>query len=86
MQNETKTDQLLRGVIDELLREHPLPWTVDQDWAYEVIARDGALIAKFQKARQAQELVDFAQNRKAEIEKNVRKLEEYLASPSEAAQ
>ncbi len=32
--------------INSLVAQHPLPWIIDRDWTYEVIASDGACVAK----------------------------------------
>jgi len=32
--------------LGALIARHPLPWTIDRDWTYEVIATDGACVAK----------------------------------------
>lgn len=32
--------------IAQLVKQHPLPWTIDQDWTWEVIASDGCCVAK----------------------------------------
>jgi hypothetical protein len=32
--------------IRALVDRHPLPWTIDQDWTWEVIASDGTCVEK----------------------------------------
>lgn len=32
--------------IGGIVAKHPLPWIIDRDWTYEVIASDGACVAK----------------------------------------
>ena len=40
---------------------HPLPWRVEDDWTHEVIASDGACIAKCMTPEAAQFIVDEAE-------------------------
>jgi len=32
--------------IKAIVADHPLPWTIDRDWTYEVLAADGTCVAK----------------------------------------
>jgi hypothetical protein len=67
-------DQLLRA----LLARHPLPWTIDQDWTWEVIAADGTCIAKFQKHDEAYDMVRYAEEFKAEDDRGYAIMKEFL--------
>jgi hypothetical protein len=42
------------------LMKHPLPWTIDQDWTWEVLDSKGNCIAKFQTHGDAQAMIDAA--------------------------
>lgn len=59
-------DAALEAVFDSQLREHPLPWRVERDWAFEVIASDGAIIAKCPTRDGADAIISLAQERHAE--------------------
>jgi len=37
---------IARRLLRDLLAAHPLPWRVDRDWTWEVIAADGTTITK----------------------------------------
>lgn len=39
---------------------HPLPWHVVEDWSYEVVAADGAIVFQRMFAESAQAIVDRA--------------------------
>ena len=53
--------QLLHDLLHNQLLSHPLPWTIEQDWTWEVTAADGALIAKCPSYERARALVDAAE-------------------------
>lgn len=57
----------LRFVLLHALLSHPLPWRVDQDWTWEVLAADGATIAKCRTPEQAQAVVSLAERMAAEM-------------------
>lgn len=40
-----------------LIVAHPLPWHVDQDWTFEVIAADGKCVGQFMLAADAEEFI-----------------------------
>lgn len=46
---------------------HPLPWRIERDWAYEVTAHDGAIIAKCRNYEDAAIIVDLANNLDREL-------------------
>ncbi len=41
----------------DLTTRHPLPWHVDQDWTFEVIASDGQCVGQFMLASDADEFI-----------------------------
>ena len=55
-----KNFQLLEAVLRNQLREHPLPWKVERDWSYEVVATDKTIIAKCMSYDEAERVVMFA--------------------------
>jgi len=61
---------LERMVHDLLLHQiirNPLPWKVKRDWAYEVTAFNGAIIAKCQTHEEAEEIIQMAEKIKKKI-------------------
>lgn len=64
--NETAERDALRFVLRHALLAHPLPWRIEQDWTWEVLAADGATIAKCMTPAQAQAVVSLAETMTAE--------------------
>lgn len=46
-------------LIGQLLH-HKLPWEINHDWTFEVVASDGHIIARCQSSGEAQEIIDEA--------------------------
>lgn len=44
-------------IYKDIVAKHPLPWRVERDWTFEVIASDNAIIAKFADSISAQEFI-----------------------------
>lgn len=60
-------EELLKWLIrDKLLKLHPLPWRMEQDWTDEVYDADGALVIKLPRRGLAQRLIFLAQELEAE--------------------
>lgn len=78
MCNELDVMQVLTDVLDYQLLTHPLPWTINHDWTCEVLASDGAIIAKCMKESQAQAVIDYAQKRRAELDEACAEAEELI--------
>lgn len=57
----TDLDFALSAMVGPVLRAHSLPWRVEQDWTWEVLAADGACIAKCKTAGAAQCIVAEAE-------------------------
>ena len=57
-------EKALKLILEELIEEHPLPWTIDQDWTWEVTASDGHIIAKisYDTFKEAKELIKLVNN------------------------
>lgn len=53
---------LLRSVLDVQLQTHPLPWRIERDWAFEVIAADGTCVAKYPTQAEAEALLALARS------------------------
>ena len=53
---ETLADKVLAA-----MRKHPLPWRIDRDWTWEVIASDGHTVAKCMRPEQARAVVAQAE-------------------------
>lgn len=68
----------LHAVLDHALLAHPLPWRVEQDWTWEVIAADGATIAKCMTPSQAQAVVALAEQAAAATAEAMKATEEEL--------
>jgi hypothetical protein len=60
------------------LMKHPLPWKVDQDWTWEVLAADGACIAKFQTCHQAEEMIAAAEALQIYLVESKREADDHL--------
>jgi len=52
----------IRDLEQQLALRHPVPWSVHQDWTWEVHDADGALVGKFSTQGQAQAVCDAANN------------------------
>jgi len=59
--NDLSMTEWARELLWRQIMKNPLPWKVEQDWTWEVIAANGTCIAKFQKWSQAQEMVSAAE-------------------------
>lgn len=60
------------------LMKHPLPWKIDQDWTWEVIAADGACLAKFIYPHQAEEMVSAAEALQVYLVESKREADDHL--------
>lgn len=63
-------DRITRLLLVNRILAHPLPWRIERDWTYEVIAHDGAIIAKCPNYEEAAIIVDWANNLDREL-KNI---------------
>lgn len=61
-------ESLFLPILDQLIREHPLPWKVDMDWTWEVVASDGVIISKNMRQDEAKALIAYAERRVAQVE------------------
>lgn len=61
-------EALFLHLVDQLLVRHPWPWKAERDWTYEVVASDATVIAKCREPQEAQDIVDFAEKRKAYLD------------------
>jgi hypothetical protein len=52
--------QWARDLLRPVIKRNPLPWKVEQDWTYEVLAANGTCVGKFQKPQQAVEMIRAA--------------------------
>lgn len=54
---------ILGTVLGHLLKIHPLPWRIEEDWTAEVQDADGALVCKFsqQHRQQAARFIHYAE-------------------------
>lgn len=68
MSKPEQIEQTLLLVLDHLLLEHPLPWRIDRDWTYEVLASDNTVIAKCKEYSEAEFLLQYAVKRRAYTE------------------
>jgi len=69
---------VLREVFFQVLLVHPLPWKVERDWTYEVIANDGVIVAKCKSNEDAETVIEFAKEFKAKLDADGEKVEEFL--------
>ncbi len=46
---------------------HPLPWKIEQDWTWEVIASDGHIVAKCPSREEADAVVAWAEAKEHEL-------------------
>lgn len=70
MELEKRDALALVPVFANQLREHPLPWRIDRDWSWEVLASDGVVIAKCQTYMEAQIIVDLAERFRVDMNLN----------------
>lgn len=49
------------SVVFQQALQHRLPWRIDHDWTYEVLAADGYCIAKCMDEDDAQGIIDTAE-------------------------
>lgn len=59
---------MLHDVLLWMVITHPLPWYVDHDWTYEVIASDATVIAKCATEETAQAIIDEATRIRSELD------------------
>ena len=60
-------------LLEKIISEHPLPWRIERDWMWEVVASDNSCVAGFGDITDAQDLmnlVDLWEKRKAESVNN----------------
>ncbi len=79
MLNDHLTGYLLTELLDHQMREHPLPWSYERDWTYEVKAADGTIMAKFMNEADAVALINLAKERKERIEEICKEVEEEIS-------
>lgn len=51
---------IVRRLISFQILYHPLPWSVVEDWTFEVTAKDGAVIVKTPTAEEARRVIEIA--------------------------
>ena len=61
-------EQMIRCLLFYQILNNPLPWKIERDWTYEVIAVNGQVIAKCQAHEQAMEIIRTAEKIKKEID------------------
>lgn len=61
-------EQMIRSLLFRQIFNNPLPWRIERDWSYEVIASNGYIIAKCQKHQEAMEIIEKAEKLRREIE------------------
>lgn len=76
--NDLNMVEWARELLYRQIKKHPLPWKVDQDWTWEVIAADGTCLAKFQTCSQAEEMVAAAEALQAYVIESTKKADEEL--------
>lgn len=76
--NDFNMVEWARELLFRQIMKHPLPWRIDEDWTKEVIAADGACIAKFQTYAQAQEMIDAAEALRAYLIERTKKADEEI--------
>jgi hypothetical protein len=68
--------------VDDLLRHavlnHPLPWTVERDWTFEVTAKDGTIIAKCMTHERAATIIAMAEQVRDDLDKAAEECEKDL--------
>ena len=52
---------VLACIVQEQIRQHPLPWTLHREWAHQVRASDGVVIAQFPNISEAESLLRLAE-------------------------
>ncbi len=52
---------IVHVLVSEQLKIHPLPWRIERDWAYQVVAVDGAVIAQSHKTEVVECIVQVAE-------------------------
>lgn len=62
------------------LLAHPLPWTVERDWTWEVTARDGAIVAKCMTPEDAGAVVAMAERIRADLDVGAAEIEAEIAA------
>lgn len=60
---ELNIEQIFHPILDELLRENPLPWHITGTGPYEVISNDRGTIAKDLRSEEAKAIIDYAKKR-----------------------
>ena len=61
-------EQMVRYLLFHQILNNPLPWRVERDWSYEVIASNGCIIAKCKSHDEATEIVETAEKLRQEID------------------
>lgn len=61
-------DRMTYNLLFHQLLTNPLPWTVDRDWAYEVRASNGAIIAKCKTPDEADAIIKAAEGIRKELD------------------
>ena len=60
-------EKMIRYLLFHQMLNNPLPWRVERDWAYEVTASNGAIVAKCQTHEEAEEIIQMAEKINKEI-------------------
>jgi len=61
-------DRMTRNLLFHQLLNNPLPWKIDRDWTYEVVASNGSTIAKVQTPDEADEIIKAAEGIRKELD------------------
>jgi hypothetical protein len=76
-----ETEKLLSRMILNAITNHPLPWTVEEDWTMEVTDASGHIVVKCQSAEEASAIINLAQ----ELNEELAKAEISFAAAQEAS-
>lgn len=72
------------SAADDIVRQvsltHPLPWTIDRDWTWEVLDARGQVVAKCKTPGDAQAVVDLGKRLHAKREAEAKIVEADLAA------
>jgi hypothetical protein len=70
MPTETTLDYeaMARSLIFNQMLAHPLPWRIETDWTFEVMASDNYIVAKCGTRDGAEQIIDLANQIRAEID------------------
>ena len=78
--NDLNMVEWARELLYRQIMKHPLPWKVEQDWTWEVIAANGTCLAKFRFQHQAEEMVAAAEALRAYLIESTKKADDEIKS------